>query len=93
MPRLTPLRTNTQGSQGERKGGGGTHIWKLEKAASRQEIKTKKRAIHTDTYMRFGEITDTSSSYFQENRLCMYTEQDGYGKVPGWCTVGYLSLV
>ena len=31
-------------------------------------------------------MVDTSSSYFWQNRHSMYTEQDGYGGVHGWCT-------
>ena len=34
---------------------------------------------------RVGESTDTLSSYVQQNRHNMMTDEDGYGGVSGWC--------
>jgi len=41
----------------------------------------------------FGGMVDTSSSYFQQNRHSMYTQQVGYGSVPGWCHTGGVGIV
>ena len=33
----------------------------------------------------FGGIVDTPSSYFEQNKHSQYSQQVGYGSVPGWC--------
>jgi len=40
----------------------------------------------TRPHTRFGEIVDTSSSYFEQHRQSMYTKHVLYGSVPGWCS-------
>jgi len=37
------------------------------------------------SHIGFGGIVDTSSSYFEQNRHSMYTQQIGNGSVPEWC--------